>query len=74
MKSGPSGLSRRELEVARLVGAGLTNRQIAERLVLSIRTVETHVKNARRRLWLGGRVELAVWAEREGLLGGKGRR
>jgi len=38
-----AGLTRRELEIARLVAAGLTNRQIGERLYLSTRTVETHV-------------------------------
>jgi DNA-binding NarL/FixJ family response regulator len=40
-----SGLSRRELEVMRLVAGGLTNRQIAEQLVLSTRTVDMHVRS-----------------------------
>ncbi len=40
-----AGLSRRELEVMRLVAEGLTNRQIAERLVLSTRTVDMHVRS-----------------------------
>ena len=42
----PIGLTPREGEVLRLVGDGLTNRQIADRLHLSVRTVEMHVSNA----------------------------
>ena len=40
-----SGLSQRELEVLRLLAHGLSNQEIAERLVLSIRTVQRHVEN-----------------------------
>ncbi|MBT3150426.1 AAA family ATPase [Streptomyces sp. CHD11] len=39
----PAGLTRRQVEVTRLVGQGLTNAQIADRLVLSVRTVDNHV-------------------------------
>ncbi|HEV2376747.1 MAG TPA: AAA family ATPase [Streptosporangiaceae bacterium] len=43
--SPPLGLSQREAEVAELLSAGCTNREIAGRLMLSVRTVETHVKH-----------------------------
>jgi DNA-binding NarL/FixJ family response regulator len=42
----PLGLTPPESEVLRLIGEGLTNRQIARRLHLSVRTVEMHVSNA----------------------------
>jgi DNA-binding NarL/FixJ family response regulator len=52
------GLSRRELEVATLVVGGHTNQQIAERLVLSVRTVETHLSHAFTKLGVTSRVNL----------------
>jgi DNA-binding NarL/FixJ family response regulator len=59
----PSGhrLSRREWEVANLVARGSTNHEIAERLCISRRTVEKHIENARLKLNLRSRVQLAVW-------------
>ncbi len=54
-------LSRREREVARLISEGLTNREIAERLVLSERTVEGHVSNIFNKLNVGARSQVAVW-------------
>lgn len=54
----PSGLSEREQEIAGLAADGLTNRQIADRLVLSIRTVETHLLRAFRKLGVRRRSEL----------------
>jgi DNA-binding CsgD family transcriptional regulator len=62
----PGGLTERELEVARLVREALTNQQIADRLVLSVRTVESHVRNALTKLGLTSRTELAVWLEERG--------
>jgi DNA-binding CsgD family transcriptional regulator len=59
----PSALSRREREVAKLVARGLTNRQIAEGLVLSERTVENHVSNILKKLNLSSRSEVAAWVE-----------
>jgi DNA-binding NarL/FixJ family response regulator len=54
-------LSAREREVADLVGHGLTNEQIATRLVLSRRTVESHVERIKHKLELTGRNEVMAW-------------
>jgi DNA-binding NarL/FixJ family response regulator len=51
-------LSRREEEVARLVAAGLTNAEVAERLFISQRTVTTHLQHVYARLALRSRTEL----------------
>ena len=63
-------LTERETEVLRLVAKGLKSRQIADRLVLSPRTVETHVQNTLRKLQLHNRVELARYAIEQGLTEG----
>ncbi len=68
--AGPGALSRREAEVAELVAIGLTNRQIAERLVLSDRTIETHVAALFRKLDVRGRAAIGAALAREG--GGNG--
>jgi DNA-binding NarL/FixJ family response regulator len=60
-------LTERETEVLRLVAKGLSSRQIAERLVVSHRTVENHVQATLRKLQLHNRVELARYAMRQGL-------
>lgn len=52
-------LSSREVEIADLVAEGMTNKEIAERLVLSVRTVEGHVERIRGKLGLSSRRELA---------------
>jgi non-specific serine/threonine protein kinase len=62
-----SGLTARESEVAALVAEGLSNRAIGERLILSTRTVDMHVRNALHKLGLASRVQLAAWAVRHGL-------
>ena len=53
-------LTRREREVAELVGQGLTNGQIARELVLSERTVEKHVANILKKLGLHSREQVAA--------------
>jgi DNA-binding NarL/FixJ family response regulator len=58
-------LSRRESEVARLVAEGLTNREIAARLVLSVRTVETHVDRIMGKLDFHTRSQLTAWVVHE---------
>jgi non-specific serine/threonine protein kinase len=57
----PSRLTRREAEVAGLVAQGLTNKEIATRLVLSQRTVEAHVEHALVKLGFRSRGQLAAW-------------
>ncbi|MEW1955323.1 alpha/beta fold hydrolase [Terrabacter sp. NPDC080008] len=54
-------LTARQLEVARLVAGGLTNRDIAARLVLSERSVESHVDRIRARLGFRSRAQVAAW-------------
>jgi DNA-binding NarL/FixJ family response regulator len=60
-------LTDRETEVLRLVAKGLSYKQIAERLVLSHRTVQNHVQNTLSKLQLHNRVELARYAIEQGL-------
>ncbi|MEV0615990.1 response regulator transcription factor [Nonomuraea sp. NPDC050404] len=60
-------LTERETEVLRLVAKGLSYRQIAERLVLSHRTVQNHVQNTLGKLHLHNRVELVRYAIERGL-------
>ncbi|MFI9718697.1 response regulator [Streptomyces sp. NPDC052396] len=60
-------LTGRETEVLRLVAKGLTYKQIAERLVISHRTVQNHVQNTLGKLQLHNRVELVRYAIERGL-------
>jgi DNA-binding NarL/FixJ family response regulator len=60
----PNGLSPREAEVAALVAEGLTNRQIAERLVLSERTAQNHVQHILTKLGFATRSQIAAWSAR----------
>lgn len=60
-------LTEREVEVLRLVAQGLTNQEIAEKLVISERTVGTHVSNILEKLHLANRTQAALYALREGL-------
>jgi DNA-binding NarL/FixJ family response regulator len=61
------GLTARELEVLRLLAAGLTNREIAARLVISEHTVHRHVTNLYRRLGVSSRTAATAYAHRHGL-------
>jgi DNA-binding CsgD family transcriptional regulator/tetratricopeptide (TPR) repeat protein len=63
------GLSRRELEVVRLLAEGRSNRSIAGTLSLSERTVENHVRHIMAKLDVGSRTATATWAVRHGLDG-----
>jgi DNA-binding NarL/FixJ family response regulator len=63
----PDGLTRREAQVLRLVASGLTNRQIAEQLVLSVHTVVRHVNNAYGKIGAHNRADAAAYTVRHGL-------
>ena len=62
-------LTAREAEVLRLVAQGLSNQEIADRMVVSERTVRTHVSNILDKLHLANRTQAALYAVREGLIG-----
>jgi predicted ATPase/DNA-binding CsgD family transcriptional regulator len=62
----PGGLTRREAQVAALVARGMTNREIAGALFVSVRTAESHVDHILAKLALANRTQLAAWvAENE---------
>jgi len=61
-------LTPRELEVLRRIALGYTNRQIAEELGISVRTVETHRANLMGKLGVNSRVELVRYAREHGLI------
>jgi DNA-binding NarL/FixJ family response regulator len=67
MLSELSPLSPREREVAGLVAQGMTNRQIAETLIISEATADVHVKRILRKLGARSRAQVAVWAVSHGL-------
>ncbi|MEV6238426.1 LuxR C-terminal-related transcriptional regulator [Lentzea sp. NPDC051838] len=62
----PAVLTRREREIAGLIAEGLTSRQIADRLVISVRTVETHTEHILAKLGVRSRVQVANWVSRQG--------
>ena len=64
----PGGLTRRELEIGRLVAQGLKDREIATRLFISPRTVGKHVEHIRDKLDLRSRSELGAWMMRSAAL------
>jgi DNA-binding NarL/FixJ family response regulator len=63
-------LTSRELEVLRLLAGAASNREIAERLNISPRTVETHLANIYGKLGVRGRTEAMLWAIRENVANG----
>jgi two-component system response regulator NreC len=60
--------SERESEVLRLIAAGYSNKEIATRLTLSVKTVEAHKANAMRKLGLSGRIDIVKYAILQGWL------
>lgn len=69
---GDFGLTRREVDVVRLVAEGLSNQQVARRLVVSEATVKTHLNHVLAKLAVDGRPGLVAWAWRRGLVTRKG--
>lgn len=67
MKPTEEPLTAREVEILKLVAQGLSNQGIAEKLVISERTVRTHVTNILSKLHLANRTQAALYALREGL-------
>ena len=67
-----TGLTERELDVLKLIANGLTNSQIAEKLVISENTVKGHVSNILSKLHLADRTQVAVYAWQRGLMDKKG--
>jgi two-component system nitrate/nitrite response regulator NarL len=61
-------LTRREIEMVRLVGQGLRNKMIAERLSISEGTVKVHLHNIYEKLGVDGRLELVLCAQQKGLV------
>jgi NarL family two-component system response regulator LiaR len=61
-------LSKRELEVLRLIAEGISNADIAERLFISEKTVKSHVSNILSKLHLADRTQAAVYAWRNGMI------
>jgi NarL family two-component system response regulator LiaR len=64
----PEELTHRELEVLRLIAGGLNNHEIAEKLVISEKTVKTHVSSILGKLHLEDRTQAAIYALRHGLI------
>ncbi|MEE8163663.1 MAG: response regulator transcription factor, partial [Anaerolineae bacterium] len=64
----PDGLTGREVEVLRLIAAGKTDREIAEELFISARTVGGHISNILNKTSTSNRAEAAVYAARQGLV------
>ena len=62
----PGPLSARELQVARLVADGATNREIAAALVISPKTASTHIEHILSKLGFARRAEIAAWVTAAG--------
>jgi DNA-binding NarL/FixJ family response regulator len=62
-------VSERESEVLRFIAAGYSNKEIAARMALSVKTVEAHKANAMRKLSLNGRIDIVKYAVLQGWLG-----
>ena len=61
-------LSDREAEVLRLIASGYSNKEIASRLSVSVKTVEAHKANAMKKLGLTGRIDIVKYAVLQGWL------
>jgi HD-GYP domain-containing protein (c-di-GMP phosphodiesterase class II) len=67
-REGPAGLTRREVEVLRLLARGMSNKQIAERLVISPKTVGNHIEHIYSKIGASTRAKASLFAMHHGLL------
>jgi len=67
-REGPAGLTQREVEVLRLLARGLSNKEIAQRLVISPKTVGNHVEHIYAKIGASTRAAAGLFAMRHGLL------
>jgi HD-GYP domain-containing protein (c-di-GMP phosphodiesterase class II) len=67
-KDAPAGLTGREMEVLRLLARGLSNKDIAQELVISPKTAGNHVEHIYGKLGVGNRAAASLWAMQQGLL------
>jgi DNA-binding NarL/FixJ family response regulator len=65
-EASPAALTSREQEVLKLLAQGFTNKDIAQTLFLSVRTVEAHLRNVYSKLGVSSRTEAAIWAVNHG--------
>jgi two-component system, NarL family, response regulator LiaR len=64
----PERLTRREIEVLRLLASGQSNKEIARALIIAEKTVKSHVSNILGKLGVPGRTQAALYAVRHGLV------
>jgi DNA-binding CsgD family transcriptional regulator len=64
----PGGLTAREVDVLRLVAVGLSDAEVAERLSLSVRTVNAHLRSVYRKLGVSSRAAASEFAQQSGLV------
>jgi DNA-binding NarL/FixJ family response regulator len=67
-REGPAGLTAREVEILRLVARGLSNKEIAKRLVISPKTVGKHVEHIYAKTHASNRAAAGLFATQHGLL------
>lgn len=68
LKQRYDGMTPREVEILKLLGQGLTNKQIASRLKISVKTVRNHISNFYSKLGIGDRSHALLYAVRKGLV------
>jgi len=67
-RSAGESLTKREMDVLRLIARGMANKEIADALVISEKTVKTHVSNILQKLHLADRTQAALYAVKQGLV------
>jgi DNA-binding NarL/FixJ family response regulator len=65
---GPGGLTRREIDVLRLIARGASNKEVAARLVITPKTAGTHIEHIYAKLGVSTRAEAGLFAVQHGLL------